>query len=250
MRVSLYGELLMEIRRLHVAGTSFGISKKGNIKCVAEELISDSPSLPKIINIIESDPGLSVSVIKLANCTIINGAAAKKITVKQAIIRIGFVGIDSAIKLHQAKMLKQSVASKSWRDSMDKSLDKALIAGALSYKIAMMFTGKRADAELSLNLSILYSLGIFAKIIAADSLGYDNNAQNRKFVLENSAVAAEAVLITASASYELIRFIEKIESECDQDICVTSARAGWGFLNGTMGKVAFNGVEIDKKRLM
>lgn len=247
MEISLYGELLMEIRRLHVAGTSFGVSKHKKIREVIAELNRTSPSLHKIITIVESDPGLSVAVIKLANCTIVNGASLKKITVKQAMIRIGLVGIDSALKVYQASILKRVVSNKNWRDYMDKALEQALTAGALSYNVAMKLTGKRSDAEQALNLAILYSLGVFAKIIAADSMGLENNKNIREVVLENSAIAAQAVLITANASFQLIQFIEKIESESVNDVSVLAARAGWGFLKGTMDTLSFNDIELNRK---
>ena len=41
-------------------------------------------------------------------------------------------------------------------------------------------------------------------------------------------------------------FIEKIESECAEDACVMSARAGWGFLKGTMDTLSYNGIELNR----
>lgn len=246
MEISLYGELLMEIRRLHATGTSFGVSGQENIRGFLKELNSTSPSLINLIRIVESDPGLSVAVIKVANCTVINGAARKKMTPRQAAIRIGIDGLDIAVRIYQASILQRLVSSKCWRDHMAVAMDNVIIAGSLSYNIAMALTNKREDAEWALQLTVLYSLGMFAKIIAADSLKLANTKDNRAIVLKNCAIAVGAVLLSANASYRLIAIIEKIETNEKEDIGVVAAKAGWGFLKGTMDMVEFNGIELSR----
>jgi hypothetical protein len=246
MEISLYGELLMEIRRLHAIGTSFGVSGQENIKAFLKELNSASPSLMSLIRIVEGDPGLSVAVIKIANCTLINGAASKKVTPRQAAIRIGVEGLDVAVRIYQASILQRLVVSKCWRDHMATAMDNVLLAGSLSYKIAMALTNKKQDAEWALQLAVLYSLGMFAKIIAADSLKLSNTQENRAVVLENCAVSVGAVLLSANANYNLIGVIERIETNEKEDVGIIAAKAGWGFLKGTMDLVEYNGIELTR----
>lgn len=245
MELNLNGKLLMEIRRLHAAGTSFGVSKQENVRQVLKELNEDAPSLPKLADIIEGDPGLSIAVIKLANCTLVNGTASKNMTSRQAIIRVGLNGLGVVVKIHQAEMLKRVVSKKCWKDHIEAAMNKALTAGELSYKIAMSLSSKRADAEFALHLAILYSLGVFAKIIAADSMGFLDTREIRDSVLKNSSLAAEAVLITANADYRLIDSIEKIESEQEDNVSILAARAGWGFLCGDMSSVSYKDIKLD-----
>ncbi|PTC00746.1 hypothetical protein C9975_05840 [Thalassospira xiamenensis] len=232
MHLTSEGYLIMEVRRLFALGSVFGHSKTNTIEAF-EAALNNQSSPKKLAEIVEFDAGLSALLIAFGNRTIRNTPNQNSaLSVQQAINRIGVKGCLAALTTYRFEVLLRETGDE-WRGVFKSALERSYRAASTSKAICTRLQ-KTDIAQTVIMITVLYATSVFAKIIAAQSLGLTRSDKLIEMIRVPSSILAEPVLMKNHIPYEIIRLVNDIDADKHETIEGRIAKTAW---DKTLGNI-------------
>jgi hypothetical protein len=168
MNLTVEGQILLEVRRLYGAGRSLFISCNEVLEEFKNVASRPEPDLCALSKIAMRDAGLVSRLTEVANATLRFKSSKKPISSFQAVNRLGVNGCKSVVMTYIFEQSNLSMAT-NWKKEVA-ALNKSLLQITENcYTIAT--EAERPDlAREAFEISILFTLTCYAKIIACNNL--------------------------------------------------------------------------------
>lgn len=225
MELTTEGKLILEARRLFAQGTIFGHSKLNTLEEFSKALDKEAP-FQFLASIAEMDSGLTAMLIKLGNQTLRNSNTQNSApSLRAAIARVGIKGCRAAlITYHFDVMMRE--ADEKWRGVFKSAIERSYRAASTSKTMATRLQ-QDCDIQLSIMLTVLYATSVFAKLVAAQSLGLKKNESTLTIIREPNSTLAELVLLSKNIPYDIISQVTEIDTEAPRSIESQIAKISW-----------------------
>ncbi|WP_240224579.1 hypothetical protein [Rheinheimera hassiensis] len=223
-------QLLLEIRRLVSINRLLSISNSATLNELTILANNPEATLVELRNKVISEVGVTMEIINLANCTLRVGLGRKReLTVKDALNRIGVRGVRSAIILYKLQMLRTHVSA-NWLREYQSNTEALLSIVTASYLMSKELGLSQEDVELTMSLSIFYSVSVFAKIIAACSLQIPCTQLAISSIRNPGAQVSSIILFVNNVHHGMVTLVEQMDNARNTHVPSLVAKAAWDLM--------------------